>query len=59
MTQQRHALTDAQCQRMVAHLPPVLGRPERDDRLFIDAVLWLAKAGTPCRDLQARLGAWP
>ncbi len=58
MTQQRHALTDAQWQRMVAHLPPVLGRPGRDDRLFIDAVLWIAKTGAPWRDLPPRLGAW-
>ena len=58
MTQQRHVLTDAQWQRMVVHLPPVLGRPGRDDRLFIDAVLWIAKTGAPWRDLPPRLGAW-
>ncbi len=58
MTQHRHALTDAQWQRMVVHLPPVLGRPGRDDRLFIDAVLWIAKTGSPWRDLPAHLGAW-
>lgn len=58
MTQQRHALTDAQWQRMVVHLPPVLGRPGRDDRLFIDAVLWIAKTGSPWRDLPVHLGAW-
>ena len=56
MTQQRHALTDEQWQRMAAHLPPVLGRPGRNDRLFIDAVLWIAKTGSPWRDLPAHLG---
>ena len=58
MTQQRHVLTDAQWQHMVVHLPPVLGRPGRDDRLVIDAVLWIAKTGAPWRDLPPRLGAW-
>lgn len=58
MTQQRHALTDTQWQRMAVHLPPVLGRPGRDDRLFIDAVLWIAKTGSPWRDLPTHLGAW-
>ena len=57
MTQQRHALTDEQWQRMAPHLPPVLGRPGRDDRLFIDGVLWIAKTGSPWRDLPAHLGA--
>ena len=33
-------------------------RPGRDDRLFIDAVLWIAKTGSPWRDLPAHLGAW-
>ena len=58
MTQQRHALTDAQWQRMAVHLPPVLGCPRRDDRLFNDAALWIAKTGSPWRDLPAHLGAW-
>ena len=58
MTQQRHALTDVQWQRMAPHLPPVLGRPGRDDRLFLDGVLWIAKTGSPWRDLPAHLGAW-
>ena len=58
MTQHRHALTDVQWQRMAVHLPPVLGRPMRDDRLFIDAVLWIAKTGESWRDLPAHLGSW-
>ena len=58
MTQQRHALTDEQWERMAPHLPPVLGRPGRDDRLFIDGVLWIAKTGSPWRDLPAHLGTW-
>ena len=58
MTQQRHVLTDEQWERMAVHLPPVLGRRGRDDRLFIEAVLWIAKTGAPWRDLPAYFGAW-
>ena len=43
---------------MAVHLSPVLGRPGRNDRLFIDAVLWIAKTGSPWRDLPTHLGAW-
>src|SRR5262249_58015904 len=34
------------------------GVPARDNRLFIDAVLWIAKTGAPWRDLPERLGNW-
>jgi transposase len=58
MLSKRHALTDAQWERIVPALPPVLGRRGVDDRLFLDAVLWVAKTGSPWRDLPAYLGAW-
>ena len=58
MPPQRHALTDNQWARMVAHLPPVLGRRGSNDRLFLDGVLWIAKTGSPWRDLPTHLGAW-
>ena len=54
----RHALTHSQWERMVVHLPPVLGRPGVNDRLFIDGVLWIAKTGSAWRDMPAHLGAW-
>ena len=54
----RHALTDSQWERIVPHLPPVLGRPGVNDRLFLDGVLWIAKTGSPWRDMPAHLGAW-
>jgi putative transposase len=54
----RHALSDSQWERVRPHLPPVLGRRGRDDRLFIDAVLWIAKTGAPWRDMPTRFGAW-
>jgi transposase len=58
MMEQRHALTDSQWERIKPHLPPVLGRRGRDDRLFLDGVLWIAKTGSPWRDLPSHLGAW-
>ena len=47
----RHAITDADWDRIKDLLP---GRPgqtgwlAKDNRLFIDAVLWIAKTGAPC-----------
>ena len=58
MTQRRHSLTDSQWQRLLPLLPPAKGRHGRDDRLFLDAVLWIGKTGSPWRDLPSRLGAW-
>ena len=29
-----------------------------DDREFINAVVWIAKTGAPCRDLPERFGSW-
>jgi transposase len=57
----RHASTDADWDRIKDLLP---GRPgqtgwrAKDNRLFIDAVLWIAKTGAPWRDLPERFGHW-
>src|SRR5262245_28106259 len=57
----RHAISDDNWERIKDLLP---GRPgqsgwtARDNRLFIDAVLWIAKTGAPWRDLPERLGNW-
>jgi transposase len=54
----RHGLTD----RGWAHLEPLLppkpstGRPPKDHRLILDALLWLARTGAPWRDLPERYG---
>jgi transposase len=57
----RHAISDADWDR-VRHLlpgqPGQHGKVARDNRLFLDAVLWVAKTGAPWRDLPDRLGNW-
>lgn len=57
----RHELTDEQWQR-IEHLLPGRkfdpGQTARDNRLFLNAVFWIAKTGAPWRDLPERLGNW-
>jgi transposase len=58
----RHELTDEQWQRVAPLLPQERGRRARPakltNRLFINAVLYIAKTGAPWRDLPQRLGPW-
>lgn len=57
----RHAISDAAWERVKDRCP---GRPgqsgwtSKDNRLFLDAVLWIAKTGAPWRDLPERFGKW-
>jgi transposase len=57
----RHAIADGDWERIKDLLP---GRPGQtgwlagDNRLFIDAILWIAKTGAPWRDLPERFGNW-
>jgi transposase len=56
----RHALTDAQWQRLQRVLPKQKAGPSSKlgDRLFVEAVLYRAKTGLPWRDLPERFGPW-
>jgi transposase len=57
----RHAISDDDWDRIKDLLPgrPGLhGKAARDNRLFVDAVLWVAKTGAPWRDLPERFGPW-
>jgi transposase len=57
----RDLLSDAQWQRIAPLLPGKEGDPGRsgrDNRLFVEAVLWLVRAGAPWRDLPPRFGKW-
>jgi transposase len=58
----RHELTEEQWQRIAPLLPQERGRRARpaklSNRLFINAVLYIAKTGAPWRDLPERFGPW-
>ena len=57
----RSSLSDAMWARLAPHLPGKSGDPGRsdaDNRLFMEAVLWMARVGAPWRDLPAQFGAW-
>ena len=57
----RHGLTDAQWERLRPLLPPPpagRGRPRRDDRTVVEAILWRLATGAPWRDLPGRFGPW-
>ena len=57
----RLMLEDRVWERMAPHLPGKAGDPGRsgaDNRLFVEAVLWLARTGVPWRDLPAIFGNW-
>jgi len=57
----RRALTDEQWQRIEPVIPGKKGDKGRhgaDNRLFVDAVLWLVRAGAPWRDLPEEFGKW-
>lgn len=57
----RRLLRDDQWKRVEHLLPGKLGDPGRtgeDNRRFIEAVLWIARTGSPWRDLPDELGKW-
>ena len=59
--QRRHALRDDQWERIRDALPGKEedpGRTGADNRLFIEAVMWIAKTGAPWRDLPSEYGKW-
>ncbi len=59
MSEVRLSLRDDQWERMAPNLPGKSGDPGRsgaDNRLFVEAVLWLARTGSPWRDLPSVFG---
>ena len=58
---ERHRLSDAQWERIAPVVPGKPGDPGRhgeNNRLFVEAVLWLGRTGAPWRDLPAEFGRW-
>jgi putative transposase len=61
MSEVRLILKDPQWDRMAPHLPGKVGDPGRsgkDNRLFVEAVLWVVRTGSPWRDLPSFFGNW-
>jgi transposase len=57
----RHEIKDEDWVRICHLLPGQPGQPgvnAKDNRLFLNAVLWIAKTGAPWRDLPERFGNW-
>src|SRR5215212_2016862 len=57
----RFSLTDAQWEKMEPFClgkPTDPGRTGGDARLFVEAVLWIARTGSPWRDLPPSFGKW-
>jgi putative transposase len=61
MTRRRYEISDENWQRIQHLLPGKAsdpGRTAQDNRLFINAVLWIARSGAAWRDLPERYGNW-
>jgi transposase len=57
----RLALKDEQWEQIAPLVPGKEGDPGRsgeDNRLFLEAVLWIARTGSPWRDLPEYFGEW-
>lgn len=58
----RYELTDQQWEQIASLLPPEntgkRGRPLKDNRLMLNAMIWIASSGAPWRDLPACFGPW-
>jgi len=57
----RHDITDKAWELLSPHLPGQAGQwggRAKDNRLFINAVFWILRAGAPWRDLPPEYGKW-
>lgn len=60
-TLERLVLSDRQWDRIAAHIigdGRTRGSSGRDNRMFVEAVLWIVRTGSPWRDLPDVFGAW-
>ena len=58
---ERQVLTDAQWAKMEPHCLGKASDPGRsggNNRLFIEAILWIVRTGSPWRDLPEHFGKW-
>jgi transposase len=57
----RYELSDEEWNQIESLLPGRPGDPGgqgEDNRLFVNAVIWIARTGAPWRDLPERFGSW-
>ena len=57
----RFALSEEQWAKLTPLLPPSkppTGRPNKDHRLVVEAILWHLRTGAPWRDLPPQFGPW-
>ena len=58
----RYELTDQEWNRIKDLLPPEKsgkrGRPSKDNRMILNAMVWIARSGAPWRDLPECYGPW-
>jgi transposase len=58
----RHKITDESWERIKDILPPERskrrGRPSKDNRTMVNAILWILYTGAPWRDLPEEYGPW-
>ena len=58
----RYELTDQEWEQIASLLPVEKnsrpGRPSKDNRLMINAMIWIVRSGAPWRDLPERYGPW-
>jgi putative transposase len=57
----RLMLSDGQWERMAPHVigdERTRGSSGRDNRMFVESVLWIVRAGAPWRDLPEVFGNW-
>ena len=61
MNEQRFVVSDSLWQRLEPHLPGKVsdaGATAKDNRLFLEAVFWRVRTGSPWRDLPPAFGHW-
>lgn len=58
----RYELTDQEWEQIAPFLPAEntgkRGCPSKDNRLMLNAMVWLARSGAPWRDIPERYGPW-
>lgn len=57
----RHAITDEQWARIEDMCPGRKGsksRPAKDNRKFVNAIIWICRTGAPWRDVPHEFGKW-